>query len=159
MSVAFQCRLEDLKSWDLSLTRPRCRWRPPFHPASSSGRCGGTTCAVGKQSSSSEPVHLVDWQGTTALRVQSDPWNISSQHLKTRRVLQKLPHGPSHLDLVGVSDQLVDVGRLPAQPGRVVLQDHTFSGAAVQAVGRLSFAGSWAHTNTLSILMFRSYFN
>lgn len=44
-----------------------------------------------------------------------------------------------HLDAVGVSDQLVDVERLAAQPRRVVLQDDAFAGAAVQAVGRLSF--------------------
>lgn len=44
-----------------------------------------------------------------------------------------------HLDAVGVSDQLVDVKRLAAQPRRVVLQDDAFAGAAVQAVGRLSF--------------------
>lgn len=45
--------------------------------------------------------------------------------------------GSSHLDVVGVSDQLVDVGRLPTQLGRVVLQDDALAGAAVQAVGRL----------------------
>lgn len=42
----------------------------------------------------------------------------------------------SHLDVVGVSDQLVDVRRLRAQPGRVVLQDDAFASTAVQAVGR-----------------------
>lgn len=40
-----------------------------------------------------------------------------------------------HLDVVGVSDQLVHVGRLPAQLGHVVLQDDAFAGAAVQAAG------------------------
>lgn len=40
-----------------------------------------------------------------------------------------------HLDAVGVSDQLVDVERLAAQPRWVVLQDDAFAGAAVQAVG------------------------
>lgn len=36
-----------------SLTRPRCRWQPLSHLASSWGRCVGTACAVGKQSSPS----------------------------------------------------------------------------------------------------------
>lgn len=45
----------------------------------------------------------------------------------------------AHLDVVGVPDQPVDVGRLPAQFRRIVLQDDAFAGAAVQAVRRLSF--------------------
>lgn len=45
---------------------------------------------------------------------------------------------PSHLDVVGVFDQLVDVRRLSAQLRRLVLQDDALAGAAVQAVGRLS---------------------
>lgn len=45
----------------------------------------------------------------------------------------------SHLDVVGVSDQHVDVTRLPAQFRWVVLQDDAFAGAAVEAVHRLSF--------------------
>lgn len=49
----------------------------------------------------------------------------------------------SHLDVVGVSDQLVDVRRLPAQLRHVVLQDDAFASAAVQAVGRFSSCCAW----------------
>lgn len=56
----------------------------------------------------------------------------------TQRITSSHRHHPSHLDVVGVSDQLVDVGRLSTQLGRIVLQDDAFAGAAVQAVGRLS---------------------
>lgn len=45
---------------------------------------------------------------------------------------------PTHLDAVGVSDELVDVRGLAAQLRRVVLQDDALAGAAVKAVGRLS---------------------
>lgn len=48
------------------------------------------------------------------------------------------PLFPLYLDAVGVSDHLVDVRCLVAQPRRVVLQDHALAGAAVQAVGPLS---------------------
>lgn len=65
-----------------------------------------------------------------------------SQQIVARSVTQvkeEMHHRPAHLDVVGVSDQLVDVGRLSAQLSRIVLQDDALAGAAVQAVGRLPF--------------------
>lgn len=65
-----------------------------------------------------------------------------------------------HLDAVGVSDQLVDVERLAAQLRRVVLQDDAFAGAAVQAVGRLSFCCTYKKGEKKgNSLVPKTYFN
>lgn len=66
-----------------------------------------------------------------------------------------LPLCSLHLDAVGLSDQLVDVGRLAAQPRWVVLQDHALPGAAVQAVGPLPLR----HTCTRPLVNPTTYCN
>lgn len=68
----------------------------------------------------------------------------------TAQTMTSSPHQhPSHLDVVGVSDQLVNVGRLSAQLRHIVLQDDAFTGAAVQAVGQLFSCCTWmSHIQT-----------
>lgn len=77
----------------------------------------GTVCAVGEAELSfiRSPPLMFRYQ-----QIWSGPWGALA----------------SHLDVVGVSDQLIDVGGLGAQLGRVVLQDDAFAGAAVQTAGR-----------------------
>lgn len=75
---------------------------------------------------------------------------VTTASLVVAHMLRELD---THLDVVGVSDQLVDVRRLPAQLRRVVLQDDAFAGAAVQAVGRFSSRRAWTshvHKKTTS---------
>lgn len=56
-----------------SLTRPRCRWQPLSHLASSWGRCVETACAVGKQSAPSWHIQI------THIYIQQQTWNRLSQ--------------------------------------------------------------------------------
>lgn len=62
---------------------------------------------------------------------------ISSINVQTRTPPRCGAAAASHLDVVGGSDQLIDVGSLRTQLGRVVLQDDAFAGAAVQTAGGL----------------------